>query len=200
MKRIIISTLFICLSTAVSAQMWIEGMALYSIPTEAFMSSGGRTLYLDGLEPIEISNEDLFVTYAEPSFGGGANLRYVYGESQWVVGMEICYVEYKPKTELVRLTNFRLGPTLEYYFMPQKMFQPYLGMEVSMLQVKAFFNGDVVNEGQISDTYFGYGLRTGFVLDFNSKWAFRLGGKYIYSKKIPFIDITAGIAFNLGDF
>lgn len=200
MKKVLIIITVLTMSTTLSAQIWVEGMAVYSIPTKAFMSSGGRTLYLDGLDPIELDNQDLFITYAKPSFGGGANLRYVYGSSQWVVGIEMSYVEYQPETDLARLTMFRIGPTLEYYFLAEKVFQPYLGAEVGLLQAKAFFNGEVVNEGQISDTYFGYGLRGGFVFDFSSRWAFRLGAKYVYSKKLPFVDITAGIALNLGDF
>jgi hypothetical protein len=200
MKKFIYTLLFLAFSSTTFSQVWIEGFAVYSIPVKAWMASGERYIEIDGYEPVTIPESDLFTTFADPGFGGGINLRY--SKNRFAVGMEIAYNEYKPSTDLLRVNMFRLGPNVEYYFIPieKSKFHPYVGAEISLGSSKIHYNGDVIDEPKLAETHLGGGPRAGLVYSIGPKWVFRIGAKYIYMKKLPYFDITAGIAVNLGDF
>ena len=198
MKKFIYIFFFLTITFTVSSQVCIEGFILYSIPMTDWMSSGNKVIAIEGYDPVTIPESDLFTTLANPQFGGGINLRYV--KEKLVIGMEISYVEYKPATNLLRASMFRLGPIIEYHFFSGGKFHPYLGGEWGLQQSIVFYNGDIIDAPKLAETHVGVGPRAGIVYLFNPKWALRVGVKYIYLNKLPYLDITAGIALNIGDF
>ena len=197
MKRYIYIIAFVLFSIMGHSQIWLEGFALYSSPMQDGASSSTRDIRIDD-NIYTLQNKCLFRTFAESSFGGGIHFRYV--KNQLIVGMQIEYVEYQPATPLLRMTMFRLGPTVEYFFLPKGKIHPYVGGEVGIQQPKVFYNGEIINRGQLSATYIGVGARGGVAYDLSQKFAVRLGLKYVYLRDLPYLDVSLGIAYNFGDF
>ena len=198
MKKYIYIFLFLTVSLSASSQIWIEGFTLYSVPMKAWMTSGTRVTEIEGGETQVVPESDLFMQYADPQFGGGGNIRYA--AKSLVVGIQASFVGYKATTEYVSAKMFRLGPSVEYYFNTKGKFQPYVGGEVGLQASRIKYNRDYIDDPKLAETHIGIGPRAGFAIDFNSKYAFRLGASYVYLKKLPYLDITAGIAINIGDF
>ncbi len=199
MRKIIYTFLFLLtLAFTAASQVWVEGFTFHSTPMEDWMANGNRVINIEGFDPITVPNSDLFKTFADPQFGGGINLRYI--KNKLVIGLEIGYVEYKPATVLANAKMFRLGPIIEYHFFSKGKLHPYVGGEWGLQSSTITYNGEIINAPKLAETHMGVGPRAGIVYLFSSKWAFRAGAKYMYLKKLPYLDITAGIAFNLGDF
>jgi hypothetical protein len=198
MKKLIYIFLFSSITFTAASQVWVEGFALHSSPMKDWMAQGNRVINIEGYDPITVANSDLFTTFADPQFGGGLNLRYI--KNKLVIGLEIGYVEYKPATILANASMFRLGPIIEYHFFNSRKIHPYVGGEWGLQSSTITYNGEIINAPKLAETHMGVGPRAGFVYVFGPKWAFRAGAKYMYLKKLPYLDITAGIAFNIGDF
>jgi hypothetical protein len=198
MKKYIHILLFLTVSFSASSQVWIEGFTLYSFPMKAWMASGTRVTEIAGQETQIVPESDLFTHYADPQFGGGVNVRYAI--KNLVVGLQGSYVGYKAATEYVSASMFRLGPSIEYYFNIKRKFQPYIGGEFGLQASKVRYNKDYIDDPKFARTNMGIGPRAGIAWEINSKCALRLGASYVYLKKLPYLDITAGIAINVGDF
>ena len=198
-KFVLKVTLIIILIFPISAhaQFWVEAFGLYSFPQNDPFASGTTSIVIDD-ETYVLDNQTLFTTFSEPSFGIGINARYA--KKQLVVGMELSYVEYNPKTILLRTTMFRIGPTVEYFFLPGSKLMPYIGGEIGIQQSKVFFNGEVLNQGQLSEFDLGIGARAGAAFLITQKVSIRLGGKLLYRTNSPYLDLTLGVSYNLGDF
>jgi hypothetical protein len=95
---------------------------------------------------------------------------------------------------------FRLGPSIEYYFNTKRKFQPYIGGEVGLQASMVRYNRDYIDDPKFARTNIGAGPRAGIAWVINPKCAFRIGASYVYLKKLPYLDITAGVAINVGDF
>ena len=163
MKKYIYTLLFILSGLFASAQVWTEAFVLYSAPMQDWAySDDEKTRIVVDDQYADICNRCLFQTFANPSVGVGINLRY-NAKNNYTVGMELSYVEYQPATDLLRLTMFRISPIVEYFFLPDRSIHPYVGGEVGITQPKAFFNGELISQSEISRTYMNIGVRGGFV-------------------------------------
>lgn len=191
MKKYIYIFLFLTVSFTASSQVWIEGFSLYSFPMKDWMASDGRPQQ-------NVPKSDLFTHYADPQFGGGINVRYAI--KRLVIGLQGSYVGYKAATEYVSASMFRLGPSVEYYFNTHRKIQPYIGGEFGLQASKVHYNEDYIDEPELAETHLGIGPRAGIAWKINSKCAFQIGASYVYLEKLPYLDITAGIAINVGDF
>ena len=198
MKKIIYIFFLLVLTYSASSQVWIEGFTFHSSPMKDWMATGSRVINIEGHDPVTIPESDIFQTFADPQFGAGANFRYV--KNKLVIGLEISYVGYKTSTLVEAGKMFRLGPIIEYHFFSESKFHPYVGGEWGLQTSKVKYNGDIVDAPKLAETHVGIGPRAGIVYTFSPNWAFRLGAKYVYLQKLPYLDITAGIAFNIGDF
>lgn len=198
MKKYIFLILFTVISACLSAQVWIEGFTMYSVPMSDWAASGSRTFNAEGQDPVTVSNKEIFKYFADPQFGAGINLHY--SKNNLTVGMEIGFVGYKPATDYLSVNNFRIGPIIEYFFKNNSRFQPYIGGEFGIQQTTIQYSTELLGLPKYSDTYFGIGPRAGLVFMFTRKSALRIGAKYVYLDTMPYLDISVGIGFNLGDF
>jgi len=198
MKKYIFLISFFVLSISSSSQIWIEGFTMYSMPMSDWAAKGSRTFNEEGQDPVTISNKEIFKYFADPQFGGGINLHY--SKNKLIVGMELGYVHYNPATDYLSVNNFRIGPIIEFFFKNESRFQPYVGGEFGIQQTTIHYDKELLGLPEYSDTYFGIGPRAGLVFMFSRKTALRLGAKYIYMDTMPYLDISLGIAVNVGDF
>lgn len=200
MKKALYTLLFITFGLWVNAQVWTEAFVLYSLPMQDWAYGDGDVtqIIIDG-QTAEVCNQCFFQTMADPTAGIGINMRY-NAQNRYTVGMELSYVEYKPATDFLRITMFRISPIVEYFFLPDAQIHPYVGGEVGITQPKVFFNGEVIRKSEISRTYMNVGLRGGLVFNIHEKVAARLGVKYVYLRDLPYVDISFGIGYNFGDF
>ena len=201
MKKIgwILCLLFVCIENNVTAQIWATPYIPYSIPQSDFTADG--TIYAtntDG-EILETKEEDIFTEFTDPTSGIGININYMT-DAKYTVGLDMSYVEYKSSTDFFSTQMFRIGPSIDRFFLGEKKVTPYIGAQFGMQQVLVKINREIIDQPRLSRTDFSIGARAGLRYKIVDRVSLDFNARYVYAVLRPYIDLSAGISVNIGDF